>query len=275
MIDKLNLQLVSFSDLISHRLNTSANSDTDLFEIILFEKGNGTLLIDFQEYKISDNIVFFINPKTIRSISIAEFASCWVLTMNLKYLGLFSDNYQILFCPFTTLPYSPLSENDIRDIHLILTSIKDELSNNLIKRKEAIDALTKLLFIQIERIRAVPNNTSAHTNHLTLFYSLLEANFITDKDVFTYASKLNITTKQLNRLCLKYLNKNASRLIEERVNLEAMRLLYHSRLSVKEIALNLGFQDYSYFSRYFKRINKTTPMDFKSSMSEKHHQMDV
>jgi AraC family transcriptional regulator, transcriptional activator of pobA len=135
--------------------------------------------------------------------------------------------------------------------------------------------LTNLLFIQIERLRSVELTPSSKTNHLTVFYSLLEENFISIKDVTVYASKLNITAKQLNRLCLKYLEKNASTLIEERVNLEAMRLLFNSNLTVKEVALSLGFDDPSYFNRYFKRINNTTPNDFKTLMSDKYHKRVV
>lgn len=275
MIDKFNFKLRSFYSEDKKELSASTVGNDNNFEIILFEKGNGTILIDFKEYKISDHIIFFITPKSVHSFSIADFSCCWVLTMDIKYLGLFSDNYQTLFCPFTTLPYSNLSANIYEYLNLILSNIKQEFENNYIKRKEAINTLTKLLFIQIERLRVIENKASSNTNHLTIFYSLLEENFITDKHVSTYASKLNITSKQLNRLCLTYLNKNASKLIEERVNLEAMRLLYHGDLPVKEIAFNLGFEDPSYFNRYFKRINNVTPNEFKTAVSEKYHSMGV
>ncbi len=275
MTEKLNFNLKEIYSADTIELLTGNGANNNLFEIILFENGSGTMLIDFKEYLIANNIVFFINPKTVRSISVSTFSKCWVLSVDLKYLGLFSDNYQTLFCPFTTLPYSNLSNSECEYFENLFARINEEIEGNYIKRKEAINTLTQLLFIKIERLRANKIDTGYNTNDLAIFYSLLEENFITDKDVSSYASKLNITAKQLNRLCLKYLKKNASKLIEERVNLEAMRLLYYSDFSVKEIAFSLGFEDPSYFNRYFKRINDITPNEFKSTMSEKYHTMAV
>lgn len=267
MTDNLNFQLVSFYDVKEEELNTISHNSWEHFQILIFENGNGKLLIDFKEYTIAHTIAFFINPKSVRSIAIRSFSRCWLFTIDLNYLGLLSDNYQMLFCLFTTLPFSSLSQHDYTDLNTTLTNIQKEVSGTGTKKKEAIDLLIRLLFIQIERLRTVEDSSSTLTNPLTLFYSLLEKDFIVDKDVASYASKLNITAKQLNRLCLKYLNKNAGTLIEERVNLQAMRLLYHSDLSVKEVAFRLGFKDHSYFNRYFKRINKTTPKNFKDIMS--------
>ena len=275
MTDKTNFNLHAFSREENKDISYNFHTNNNHFEIILFENGKGTILIDFLEHNISENILYFLNPKTVYSISTITFSKCWVLTMELKYLGLFSNNYQILFCPFSTLPYSKLSDIQYNHLDLILTNVKDELESNNIKRTEAINNLINLLFIQIERVRTVELNPSSKTNNLTTFYSLLEENFISIKDVTDYASKLNITSKQLNRLCLTYLKKNASTLIEERVNLEAMRLLLNSKLTVKEVAFTLGFDDPSYFNRYFKRINNTTPNNFKALMSDKYHKRVV
>jgi AraC-like DNA-binding protein len=52
---------------------------------------------------------------------------------------------------------------------------------------------------------------------------------------------------------------------------EARRLLFHSELSVKEIAFELGFEDASYFNRFFKRLSEQTPAQYRSTVREMYH----
>jgi AraC-like DNA-binding protein len=57
--------------------------------------------------------------------------------------------------------------------------------------------------------------------------------------------------------------KSAGELIRQRVLLEAKRLLAHTKLSVSEISFKLGFEDNSYFGRFFKKYNGLTPERFR------------
>ena len=75
-------------------------------------------------------------------------------------------------------------------------------------------------------------------------------------------SKLNISEKHLNRIVKNCLNKTSSSLIQERVILEAKRMLMHSELNVTEISVALGFNESSYFIRFFKKKTGVTPMGF-------------
>jgi AraC-like DNA-binding protein len=56
---------------------------------------------------------------------------------------------------------------------------------------------------------------------------------------------------------------SAKQLIDERVVLEAKRLLAHGRNSVAWIAGQLGFDDPSNFSKYFQQRTGTTPAVFR------------
>ncbi|NPA08854.1 MAG: helix-turn-helix domain-containing protein, partial [Chlorobi bacterium] len=49
----------------------------------------------------------------------------------------------------------------------------------------------------------------------------------------------------------------------QRIFLEAKRLLLFTDKSVKEITYELGFEDVSYFSNFFKRLSGNTPVSFK------------
>ncbi len=68
----------------------------------------------------------------------------------------------------------------------------------------------------------------------------------------------------LSRILTRLTGRTTKQLILERVNLEAVRLLRFSDLSVKEIADRLGFSDQFAFSKAFKRQRGEAPLDFRS-----------
>ena len=65
-------------------------------------------------------------------------------------------------------------------------------------------------------------------------------------------------------ICKDIYDRTVSEIIQERVILEAKRLLAHSGMSVSEIAYKLGFNDNSYFGRYFKKAVGIPPERFRS-----------
>ena len=78
-----------------------------------------------------------------------------------------------------------------------------------------------------------------------------------------YAKCLNISTPYLNECVKRTTGYSVSYHIHQRVILEAKRLLYHSDKSVKEIAGELGYDDYSYFIRLFVKVTGMTPLTFR------------
>ena len=56
-------------------------------------------------------------------------------------------------------------------------------------------------------------------------------------------------------------------MIHERIILEAQRLLLYSELNVNQVGYRLGFEDPSYFVKYFKKYTSLSPSEFKKSVS--------
>jgi AraC-like DNA-binding protein len=83
-----------------------------------------------------------------------------------------------------------------------------------------------------------------------------------------YAGSLNISTPYLNECVKTTTGYSVSWHIQQRVVLEAKRLLYHSDKSIKEIAGELGYDDYSYFTRLFVKVSGLTPVAFRNKNLE-------
>ncbi len=96
------------------------------------------------------------------------------------------------------------------------------------------------------------------------FQHLVEKDYRDHLPLKHFASALGITPTHLNRLCRTVLQMSARAVIERRIVFEARRYLTFSTLSVKSIALSLGYADPAYFSRAFRRASGMTPLEFRN-----------
>ncbi|WP_459640649.1 helix-turn-helix domain-containing protein [Flavobacterium sp. CGRL2] len=61
------------------------------------------------------------------------------------------------------------------------------------------------------------------------------------------------------------LGKTPKEIIDDRVMLEAKRLLAHTNENVKEISYELGFEEPTNFIKYFRKHSNSTPVEFRES----------
>jgi AraC-like DNA-binding protein len=101
-------------------------------------------------------------------------------------------------------------------------------------------------------------------DYTILFKNLLDDQFKNLKSVAGYAAMMAVSEKKLNKSTLKVLGKSPKVLIDERVVLEAKRLLAHTTSSIKEIGFELGFDEPTNFIKYFRKHVASTPIDFRS-----------
>jgi AraC-like DNA-binding protein len=97
------------------------------------------------------------------------------------------------------------------------------------------------------------------------FNLLVEGNFRTEHSVSFYAQLLAKSPKTLSNFFGIYNNKTPSQIIQERILIEAKRLLSYTDKSVKQITYELGFEDMPYFSNFFKKHTGQSPLDFRNS----------
>ncbi|WP_212004963.1 AraC family transcriptional regulator [Chitinophaga sp. HK235] len=97
------------------------------------------------------------------------------------------------------------------------------------------------------------------------FNLLVEANFKAEHSVSFYAGQLCKSPKTLSNLFAIYNQKTPSQIIQERITVEAKRLLRYTDKSIKHITFELGFEDVSYFSNFFKKNTGASPSDFRNA----------
>lgn len=78
-----------------------------------------------------------------------------------------------------------------------------------------------------------------------------------------YARRLSVSPAHLNRITRAICGRPVSRLIAERIVMEAKRDLVFSALSIQEVASRLGFEDQAYFSRFFAQNAGVSPRAYR------------
>lgn len=230
------------------------------YEIIWFQKGSGTHYVDFNQYAIAPGTIFFISPGQIHSFDTKHDQEGYVLKICAE-----------LFDDFVSLSCVTVQDKDSAALEMLIGAMQEELKKeDSLGHREALHALVKLFVIMVRRSYAGMNPSASNPHKVSYkaflnFRKLIEENYCRLHTVKDYASLLNVSSKTLTLYvneCSKY---SPLELINNRIILEAKRLLRYSVLSVKEIAFRLGFEDPSYFAKFFKRLVKQSPADYRES----------
>lgn len=233
--------------------------------LLFFTQGTGMHEVDFDRYAIKRGSLFALQPGQLHHWNLSENTDGFVVIYSRELYNLHFGNKNLNDYPF----YG--SAQSKPEIVLDETQIQSVLPYfNLIAQETQQDKILNLLdCIHIE-IASNYSKFDAHQTHpynakIKQFELLLEQHFRNQKSPSFYADQLSITLKHLNRICNEILNKTATEVIAERVTLETKRMLADKQLSINEIADALGFEDYSYFSRFFKKQTGTSPTEFRNT----------
>jgi len=132
-------------------------------------------------------------------------------------------------------------------------------------------AILTALFVQIGRIIAtLPMSRPGHARSRSAmlverFRAYVDQHYADHWSIERYANELGVTAGQLSRLCRQTLGRSAMAVVTSRLVHEAERELVYSKLTVKQVASLLGFEDEAYFGRFFKKHTGQTPTDFRRS----------
>ncbi|TQM21077.1 helix-turn-helix domain-containing protein [Chryseobacterium aquifrigidense] len=267
-----------------HGENASKAHIHSYYQIIWFKKGNGRHFVDFKQYDVIDNSIFFIARDQVHYFDEGTDYEGILLHFNESFIiqkdsevefflkcSLFNNPYQIPSCC--------IGDHIVVTLDLYLNLMQQELANNEentdhFGREELLRLYLKSFLIQVQRRKNefelnnsdFPFHTDEKRMQLMRFINLIDENYKKGLPVSEYASIMNFSSRTLSDLTNNFLNKTPSQMIQERMILEAQRMLLHSDLNISQIADHLGFEDPSYFVKYFKKHVQQSPSDFKKSI---------
>jgi AraC-like DNA-binding protein len=252
----------------------------DFYTILLVNDALGSHFIDYAEHAIKPNVAFFVAPGQVHQVVVnSENPKGDILMFSDEFLSRnyiseeFIFNLGMFSCGEGTPPLH-LSNEAATKLSLLSREIESAFHGDSPFKFDTIAAYLKLFLIECNKFAVPskdtnPQNIQSGRMLIKTFRELLERNFANWHKVAQYAETMNITPDYLNNVLKNNIGKNAKEMIFQRVVLEAKRLGVHTNLTNKEIAYQLGFDDPSHFSKFFKNETGQPFSDFRQELEMK------
>ncbi|TAH40290.1 MAG: helix-turn-helix domain-containing protein [Bacteroidetes bacterium] len=240
----------------------------DYFYILVLEKGKGRHDIDFISYKVCDNCVFFLRPGQVHKLNLNAGSRGYLMQFNPEFYHPLDHESRQLLRKASSKPHCQPEAKGFGRLLRLLADVFQEFTDKKEGYQEVIRAYLGIFFIELVRQKQNISNSPGKVDlydqeRLDKFLELLERNISTHKQVSEYAEMMHLSTYQLNAITKAALGKTCSTLINEAVILEAKRCLLATSNQVNQVAFQLGYEDVSYFIRFFKKHSGFSPESFR------------
>ncbi len=240
----------------------------DFFFILALEKGNGSHVIDFMPYEVGDYSVFCMRPGQVHELSLKTGSSGYLMEFGTDFYYPHDKESNQLLRKASSANLCKLDSSGFKKVISLLGYILQEYTDKKEGYIEVIKANLGIFFIEHLRHRKEEKSLSNNVNpyaqeQLEKFLELLEKHIYSHKQVSQYADLMNLSTYQLNTITKTTLGKTCSDLINEYTILESKRHLLATSNQINQIAYLLGYEDVSYFIRFFKKQTGYSPEAFR------------
>ena len=247
------------------------------YSIIWPFSGEGRHTIDFREYPILPDHVFFVSPNQVHQVIISSAFTGYVILFTSEYLEKnsirndFISNLK-LFHGIDETPPLPIDENTADKLRVFADNMMAAFKNQEDMFLETTGAYLKLFLIECNgHCSLFPgSNLQSIEVSKTLvknFKDLVEKQYSSSHQVKYYAESLNVTPNYLNEVIKTSINIPAKEFIQKRLILEAKRMAVFTEKSAKEIGFELGFEDPSHFSKFFKTNAGQSLQSFRENLA--------
>ena len=267
-----NLYVNTFQNhLKEHRFIESLHRH-DFYVLVLFTNGTGLHKIDFDTFDITKGSLFLMQPGQIHLWELSSDIDGYIVFFSKEIYNLHFRDKKIeeylFFQSSKNKPELVLNIDEMKQIQPFFELMVNENQEDQLQKKDKMLNLLDCILIEILRIYNIESNhlTSTYNHKLKEFELLLEQFYKTEKSPSFYADKMAITLKHLNRISKNILNITITELITRRVILESKRIMVDKNKTIAQISDELGYSNYSYFSKLFKKNVGITPTEFVNQL---------
>ncbi|TDW96585.1 AraC family transcriptional regulator [Dinghuibacter silviterrae] len=249
----------------------------DYFFLSFVKNGSSRHWVDMKPYVLQPNTFYFTVPHQVHLKEEPKPISGVGISFTEEFLALDESGF-LKNLPLIRNPQGghelTLGEADVVFVEGLLGQILAEYGNKGPWHQNMLLAYTKVLLIYLSRLYTEQYSAAASTPDRVLlhrFLSMIEESFAALHEVADYADRLHLSPGHLSDVVKEQSGKPAIVHIHDRLIVEAKRLLFYTDRAVKEIAFELGFEDASYFNRFFKRLTQRTPVEYRTYIREMYH----
>ena len=244
----------------------------NLFQLLVLSCGHAEAALDGRAVALAGPALLTVPPLAAHGFRFAPDVEGWVYTIAERHLQALLRQAPELHAALHRLHAWPLQPDAATTTAVLgaAAALREEVQSQAPWRAAALDAALLRLAVAVARAvpaeaalaGAVPERALAHVQRCR---ALVEALYREQPSLAALAAQLGFTPTQLNRVCQRVLGHPALGVLHDRLLLEAQRDLAYTTMSVKQVALGLGFCDAAYFTRFFQRRAGCTPTAWRQT----------
>ncbi|MDX6191807.1 AraC family transcriptional regulator [Flavobacterium sp. Fl-318] len=240
------------------------------YVLIFCTTGSATISVDEKEFILSENSVLTITSGQIHYFKNSQNAKGYILEFTYNFFCKDDTDMELifhngLFCHFAMNEMICVDNSPV--IIKELEEIRKELIETPYQYLISVHSRIELILIEINRTKINRGDEIYKPDALFLhFLETVLKNFDKNLSVTEIATLIGTTESKLNELSKLHTNKTAQNVIFGLIISEAKRLFNYEKLSVKEVAYALGFNDPFYFSNFFKKHTNISPKSYKEKV---------
>lgn len=248
------------------------------YELLFFDQGNGSHMIDFETHRLQSTSLHFVSPGQVHTLNREKGVKGYVVNFTKEFFLLHGGHISVLndFPAFNKIvfPILKTKQSDFNELISLVKQMNQVLQKDSVIRESVLVAYINLILIKCKALLVetadYKKNNEPTQQLMQRFNALLEENYTEWRKITDYAERLNLSPNHLSAAIKKITGKTAGELIHQRLILEAKRLLLHSDSSAKEISYLLNFSDPPYFTRFFKTNTGYSPENFRNEIRKKY-----
>lgn len=255
----------------SYHERASLQRDKTLYKFIWVQSGTLTLEIDHIPMRLEKDEIVTLTP--LHHLEVKEVDGEYLtFVFNSNFYCIYGHDNEVscngfLFYGSSKVMKLAFSAGQSSNLHDIVRIFRQEsvIHDNL--QEEMLRIVLKRFIITCTRIArqrfGVGQEKEKTFDIIRQYYVLVDRHFKEKKQVQDYADILCRSPKTLSNLFSTCGLPSPLRVIHDRIEAEAMRLLLYAHKSAKEISSILGFEDLSAFSRFFKKMTGESVSDYR------------
>lgn len=244
------------------RMKHYAHRD-DYYIVTMLTDGSAPVEIDFERKELSSGDVLIISPWQVHNKpeDVTWHADGWMLAFAPEMLSE-SETRAIEEYSISPHPFHP--DGSIVEDVVTLCGMLERYSDDRNVSFALASAVKSLIFSALD----TPGQASSvrYRAIVLKLRKLLDAHMSHEKSPAVYASMLSISEVYLNEAVKAVTGLSAGAYIRNIVMTQAKRQLAYTSLSSKEIAYTLGYEDYAYFSRLFRKQVGKSPSEYRKNL---------
>lgn len=231
----------------------------EFFLAALIRSGRGSHVVDFEDIDLVPGRLVLVRPGQVQ---------LWDTTTPVQATLVLAQPEIVPPRSWTTADsaYRDLGPASLPTASDLIANIKRDRVLPPTQQSAELQTHLFLALLAIFEREEAPSTGTSPPPAYTAFRAALEEHFTQTRSVRSIVADLGYSERTVNRACHQVTGRSAKTLFDERLLLEAKRILAHTDAPASSIAHQIGFSEATNFHKFFVRKTGQSPADFRTDL---------